>query len=126
MVFQGRPKNLQDIALGRFNAARDLEAAKTGGFGNHLAQAPINCRFEVGLLPWVNPNVCNLEYQNPSPYEGLLGVTTRTLRTRIVTSFAADAAPKPSPGAFEAQFGGSTIQNPQVANRPQLPTLDSF
>jgi hypothetical protein len=61
MVFQGFPKNHQDISLGRFNSLVDLEAFETFGFSDHFSDAALNGAIEFSLSARLDTDIYNFK-----------------------------------------------------------------
>ncbi len=57
VVFQRFPANLQQVALGAFNALEDMIALKPLGMGNHGAKTALDGFVKSGLLARVDANV---------------------------------------------------------------------
>jgi hypothetical protein len=67
VVFQRVPEDLQDVALGAFNALVDLEALEALGFGNHFADAALDGFVKSGLLAGVDADVGEFENHEKAP-----------------------------------------------------------
>lgn len=61
VVFQVVPKDLQDVALGAFDAPVHLAALKALGLASYRVQAQFNGFFKFGLLAGVDADVCEFE-----------------------------------------------------------------
>jgi hypothetical protein len=66
VVFQRVPEDLQDVALGAFNAFVDLVALKALGLGNHFADAALDGFVKGGLLAGVDADVGEFENHEKS------------------------------------------------------------
>src|SRR5659263_369615 len=61
VVFQHLPEDLQDIALGAFNAFVDLVTLKALGFGNHGVDAALDGFVKSRLLVGMNADIGEFE-----------------------------------------------------------------
>ena len=57
VVFQGRPFDLQQLALGRFDAVQDLGLTEALCLRDHRCDAMRDGDFEIGLLAWMDADV---------------------------------------------------------------------